>query len=55
LKKQCPGLAEVNSHSLQVVCHNLGQAYLWFFKKLGGLPVYKKSGRQSFIAVEQRA
>jgi len=46
----------VNSHSLQVVCHNLGQAYLWFFKKLGGLPVYKKkNGRQSFTAVEQRA
>jgi putative transposase len=44
LKKQYPWLAEVNSQSLQIVCHNLANAYGKFFKKQGGYPTFKKKG-----------
>jgi putative transposase len=42
LKKQYPWLAEVNSQSLQIVCHNLAEAYNRFFKKVAKYPVFKK-------------
>lgn len=42
LKKQYPWLAEVNSQSLQIVCHNLADAYNRFFKGLGRYPTFKK-------------
>ena len=42
LKKQYPWLKEVNSQSLQVVCHNLANAYNNFFKKKSRYPVFKK-------------
>lgn len=52
LKKQYPWLAEVNSQSLQIVCHNLADAYGRFFKKQAKYPVFKKkSGNGSFIAI----
>jgi putative transposase len=44
LKKQYPWLAEVNAASLQIVCHNLANAYNLFFKKHGEYPVFKKKG-----------
>ncbi len=42
LKKQHPWLSEVNSQSLQIVCHNLADSYQRFFKKTGGYPRFKK-------------
>lgn len=45
LKKQYPWLAEVNSQSLQIVCHNLADAYNRYFKKLGKYPTFKKKSR----------
>src|ERR1035437_4397629 len=42
LKKQYPWLTEVNSQSLQIVCHNLADAYGKFFRKHGGYPKIKK-------------
>lgn len=42
LKKQYPWLSEPNSQSLQIVCHNLGDAYGKFFKKKTRFPVKKK-------------
>ena len=45
LKKQYPWLTEVNSQSLQIVCHNLADAYNWFFKGLARYPAFKKRGR----------
>ena len=51
LKKQYPWLAEVNSQSLQIVCHNLGRAYTGFFKGQTRYPRRKKRGRDSFICV----
>ena len=44
LKKQYPWLAEVNSQSLQIVCHHLADAYGRFFKKQSGYPAYKRRG-----------
>lgn len=42
LKKQYPWLAEVNSQSLQIVCHNLAYGYNRFFKKKARYPTFKK-------------
>ena len=44
LKKQHPWLAEANSHALQLVCHNLADAYARFLRKQGGYPRFKKKG-----------
>jgi len=44
LKKQYPFLKEVNSQSLQIVCHNLAEAYSRFFQKKSGYPSFKKRG-----------
>jgi putative transposase len=44
LKKQYPWLAEVNSQSLQIVCHDLAGAYTRFFKKKAKYPAFKKKG-----------
>lgn len=52
LKKQFPWLAEVNSQALQIVCHNLADAYNRFFKKKGGYPSFKKkTGNGSFACI----
>jgi putative transposase len=52
LKKQYQWLAEVNSQSLQMVCHNLAESYNRFFKKKGGYPAFKKKGgKDSFSAI----
>ncbi len=52
LKKQYPWLAEVNSQSLQIVCHNLADAYGRFFRKQAGYPRFKKKGApESFTCV----
>lgn len=52
LKKQYPWLTEVNSQSLQMVCHNLAESYNRFFKKKGGYPSFKKKGgKDSFSAI----
>ena len=52
LKRQYPWLAEVNAQSLQIVCHNLAEAYARFFKKLGGYPAIKKKGEsESFTCI----
>lgn len=52
LKKQYPWLSEVNSQALQIVCHNLADAYGKFFKKQGGYPRFKKKGESdSFTCV----
>jgi putative transposase len=52
LKKQYPWLKEANSQSLQIVCHNLADAYSKFFQKKGGYPKFKKKGaKQSFSAI----
>lgn len=50
LKKQYPWLAEVNSQSLQIVCHNLADAYGKFFKKQAGYPRFKKKGSDDSFA-----
>lgn len=42
LKKQYPWLSEVNASSLQIVCHNLADAYNRFFKKVSKYPSFKK-------------
>jgi putative transposase len=44
IKKQYPWLAEVNSQSLQIVCHDLASAYTRFFKKKAQYPAFKKKG-----------
>ncbi len=52
LKKQYPWLAEVNSQSLQLVCHNLGNAYNRFFRGITRYPTFKKRGsRASFTSI----
>jgi putative transposase len=52
LKKQYSWLAEVNSQSLQIVCHNLADAYNRFFKKSAHYPRFKKkNGDGSFVCV----
>jgi putative transposase len=52
LKKQYPWLTEVNSQSLQMVCHNLAEGYNRFFKKKGGYPAFKKKGgKDSFSCI----
>lgn len=50
LKKQYPWLKEVSASAMQIVCHNLADAYNRFFKKLGGYPTFKKHGTDSFTA-----
>jgi len=53
LKKQYPWLTEVNSHSLQIVCHNLAEAYGRFFRKQGGYPQFKRKGdSESFTSMK---
>ncbi len=47
LKKQYSWLSEVNSQSLQIVCHNLADAYNRFFKKQTKYPVFKKKGNDA--------
>ncbi len=42
LKKQYPWLKEVNASAMQIVCHNLADAYGKFFKKQRGYPKFKK-------------
>ncbi len=37
IKKQYPWLLDVNAQSLQIVCHNLADAYSKFFKKRGSI------------------
>jgi len=44
IKKQYPWLCEVNSQSLQIVCHDLAGAYTRFFKKKARYPSFKKKG-----------
>lgn len=52
LKRQYPWLAEVNSQALQIVCHNLADAYGKFFKKQSGYPKFKKRGaHDSFTSI----
>ncbi len=51
LKKQYPWLAEVNASAMQMVCHNLADAYNKFFKKQGGYPNFKKKGSGTFSSV----
>jgi len=52
LKKQYPWLTEVNSQSLQIICHNLADAYGKFFKKQSGYPSFKKKGYgESFTCI----
>ncbi|TAK97667.1 MAG: transposase [Rhodospirillaceae bacterium] len=54
LKKQYPWLAEVNSQSLQIVCHNLADAYGRFFKKQAAYPCFKKKdSHDSFAAINR--
>jgi len=49
IKKQYTFLKEANSQSLQVVCHNLADAYSKFFQKRRGFPNFKKKNhKQSF-------
>jgi len=52
LKKQYPWLAEAGSQSLQIVCHNLADAYNRFFKGLAKYPKFRKKGsRGSFTCI----
>lgn len=52
LKKQYPWLKEVNAQSLQIVCHNLADAYNRFFKNQSDYPQFKKKdSKNSFSAV----
>lgn len=52
IKKQYPFLKEANSQSLQIVCHNLADAYSKFFQKKRGYPNFKKkNNKQSFSIV----
>lgn len=51
LKKQYTWLKEVNASSLQIVCHNLADAYNNFFKKRAGYPKFKRKGQDSFITI----
>lgn len=52
IKKQYPWLKEANSQSLQIVCHNLADAYNKFFRKQGGYPTFKKkNSKQSFSCI----
>lgn len=51
LKKQYTWLSEVNSQSLQIVCHNLADAYNKFFRKQGGYPNFKKKAHNSFSTI----
>jgi len=56
LKKQYPWLAEVNSQSLQIVCHNLADAYGRFLKKQSGYPKFKRqNGQGSFSSINDSA
>lgn len=49
IKKQYPFLKEADSQSLQIVCHNLADAYKRFFRKQSGYPRFKKrKNGQSF-------
>ena len=53
LKKQYPWLAEATAQSLQVVCHNLADAYGRFFKKQAGYPAFKRKGEaESFTCID---
>mgnify|MGYP001566267570 CR=1 FL=1 len=55
LKKQYPWLKEVNAQSLQIVCHNLADAFNKFFKKDAQYPKFKKSkGKNSFTCINQK-
>ncbi len=52
LKKQFPWLKEANAQSLQIVCHNLADAYSKFFQKKKGYPKFKKkNSKKSFSAI----
>ncbi len=51
LKKQYPWLKEVNSQSLQIVCHNLADAYNKFFKKQTSYPKFKKKNNNKSFSV----
>jgi len=52
LKKQYPWLKEANAQSLQMVCHNLADAYNKFFQKKRGYPNFKKkNSNRSFSAI----
>lgn len=51
LKKQYPWLSEVNAASLQIVCHNLSEAYNRFFKKKSMYPKWKKKSSSSSYTV----
>ena len=42
IKNQYPFLKEANAQSLQIVCHNLADAYNRFFQKKSGYPNFKK-------------
>jgi putative transposase len=56
LKKQYPWLKEVNAQSLQIVCHNLADAYNRFFKKQNDYPKFKKKeSRKSYTCVNGTA
>ncbi len=46
LKKQFPWLKEVNAAAMQLVCHNLDNAYRKFFQKQGRRPKFKKKGER---------
>lgn len=52
LKKQFSFLKQSNAQSLQIVCHNLAEAYGKFFRKRAGYPNFKKKKiRQSFSCI----
>ena len=51
LKRQYLWLSEVNASSLQIVCHNLADAYNKFFKKQANYPKFKAKGTDKFSCI----